>query len=161
MPGHQKLITAFKESFQALVDEQIAKQNFFLENTVTYSSQGELIEILHPEHEKLPKLVQPCKIATKRSKEPSPEQTAPPSEEEGVIPEDFEMANMLEDDAKINQCEANNFNIRKIIKAGRGVNITDGERRDVGPDFLASKAFLENGKNQYSRKLYNEKFKVN
>ena len=25
LPGHQKLINAFKESFQALVDEQIAK----------------------------------------------------------------------------------------------------------------------------------------
>ena len=53
-------------------------------------------------------------------KPPGTKQTTPPSEEEGVIPEDFEMTNMLEDDAKINQCEDNNFNIRKLIKAGRG-----------------------------------------
>lgn len=55
---------------------------------------------------------------------------------------------MLDNEAKNNACEDHSFNIRRVIKASRGVQITDGDLHDKGVDFSknTSKAYLDNGK---------------
>lgn len=61
-PQHQKLVKVFRETIQAMIDDQITKQNFFNENQVTYDHKGSMLEVKSPDLEKFPKLQQQCKI---------------------------------------------------------------------------------------------------
>ena len=53
--------------------------------------------------------------------------------------------------------------MKEVIKASRGVQITEGEHQDRGEGFSSTASFvlLENGKTHFSKSYYTNKFKQN